>query len=123
MSKKAKLLVPAGVLALALFFGPSTSEASARDRGPRVAFHGHFGLPHGSVSVYANNGRYGHRPSYRFYHRPYYRSYNRPYYNSYYRSSYYRPYVRPYRLVRVYVYYPFPHWAIRRVYDPYYDPY
>jgi hypothetical protein len=27
------------------------------------------------------------------------------------------PFVRPYRTVRVFVYFPFPHWVLRRVYD------
>jgi hypothetical protein len=28
-----------------------------------------------------------------------------------------RVFVRPYRTVRVFVYFPFPHWVLRRVYD------
>jgi hypothetical protein len=115
MWKKAKWFAAAATVAFAvLFFGPATSKAFAWDNGPHVSFYGHFPLPHGSISVYSSNGPYR-------YHRPYYNRFaTRPFYGrSYYGRSYYRPYFRPYRSVRVFVYDPFPHWVVRRVYDPY----
>jgi hypothetical protein len=117
MSKKIKRSAGLAALAfVALFLGPATSKASAWDGGPRVSFNGRFGLPHGSVSVYANNGRSFRSPYSRGYSRPYYR----PYSYGYGRSSY-RPFYRPYRVVRVRVLTPFPHWIFRRVYfsDPF----
>lgn len=98
MGNKTKSFLSAVALAFAvLFFGPATSQAYADHRGP--------------------NPRYQRR------HRPYYNyNYARPYsghgygytrpYNG---RSYYRHY-RPYRLVRVFVYDPFPRWVYRRVY-------
>jgi hypothetical protein len=58
-----------------------------------------------------------HGPGYAKHHRSY--RYARPYY-----GGYSRPY-RPYRLVRVFVYDPFPRWVYRRVYTAppaYYAP-
>jgi hypothetical protein len=148
MGNKTKSFVSVVALAFAvLFFGPATSPAHAQHGGPRVAFHGQIPLPHGSLDVYADHGGYRHRGygqaySHRTYrHRqPYFRQdrdfrryrhdrfsrYDRPYPG----RSYYRHH-RPYRLVRVFVYDPFPHYVHRRVYyspgysaycDPY-DPY
>lgn len=97
-----KKLAPAAALALALQLVPAASKAQS------VSFYGQFPAPHGSVTVYANNGPYWHH------HR---------YYRPYYGHGYYRPYFHPYRSVRVFVPFPFPHYVVRRVYDPYYDPY
>ncbi len=111
MWKKARWFAVSATMAFAvLFFGPSMSKAHAWDNGPRVSFSGRFPLPHGSVSVYSNNGPYR-------YHRRHFNRYAaRPFFG---RSYYGRSYFRPYRSVRVYVYDPFPHWVVRRVYDPY----
>ena len=134
MGNKTKSFASVVALAFAfLFFGPATSPAHAQYGGPQVEFHGQFPLPHGSLDVYANNVGYHHRGygqgfSYRTYrHRPYYQPYFRHF-------RHYRPYpgrfsYRPYRLVRVFVYDPFPHYVHRRVYysspgfGPYCDPY
>ena len=88
-----------------LFFGPATSTARADHFGPNVSFSGHFPLPHGSLNVNVGHGpRFGrHRSFVR--HR-----FARPFFA--------RPYFarRPYRLVRVFVYDPYPRWIYRRVY-------
>jgi len=111
MRKKARSLPwLAGVaLAVALSFGPATPKASAWEGGSRFAFSGQFVGPHGRVFV-----RGGHFP--RFAHRPFFahRSFfaRRPFF-----GRVHRPFFRPFRSVRVFVYDPFPHWVVRRVYD------
>ena len=140
MENRTKSFVSVVALAFAvLFFGPAMSRAHAQYGGPQVAFHGQFPLPHGSLDVYADNAGYHHRGygqgfSHRTYrHRPYYQPYFR--HDRHFRDFHpypgrfsYRHY-RPYRLVRVFVYDPFPHYVHRRVYyaapgsGPYCDPY
>jgi hypothetical protein len=143
MGNKTKAFGSVVALAFAvLFFGPATSPAQAQYGAPRVAFHGRAPLPHGGIDVYANRGGYRHRGYGQAYSHRAYR--NRSNYQPYYRHDRYdrryRPYPgrfsyrnsRPYRLVRVFVYDPFPHYVHRRVYysspgfgtycDPY-DPY
>ena len=92
-----------------LFFGPATSKAQADHFGPHVSFQGHFPLPHGSINVNVGHGRHFRQQAY--YPR---QRYARPY--SSYGHSYYR-HQRPYRLVRVFVYDPYPRWVYRRVYN------
>ena len=106
MRKKTRLLGwLAGVaLAAALSFGPATPKASAWDGGSRFAFSGRFVGPHGRVFV-----RGGHFP--RFGHRSFFAP--RPFFRGH------RPFFRSFRTARVFVYDPFPHWVVRRVY---YDP-
>jgi len=107
MKKKSRSLPWVGGAALAaiLSFSPATPKASAWDGGARFAFSGRFVGPHGRVFV-----RSGHFP--RFVHRRFFA--DRPFFV-------HRSFVRPFRSVRVFVYDPFPHWAVRRVY--YDDPY
>jgi hypothetical protein len=102
---KLKSLASAAALGFALLaFGPATSTAKAATVNAHVAFrgghghggHGHF---HGHVRPY-----YGARFRYGY---PY--PYAYPYY----------PYAAPYRVVRVFVPLPFPHWVYQRVYAPY----
>ena len=88
-------------LVAALSFGPATPKASAWDRGSRSAFSGRFVGPHGRV--FFRGGRFP-----RFAHRSFFA--RRPFFV-------HRPFFRPFRSVRVFVYDPFPHWVIRRVYD------
>jgi hypothetical protein len=99
MWKKTKRSAGLAALAfVALFLGPATSKASAWDGGPRVAFHGRFGLPHGRVSVFGSRGHFiGHRPLFAA-------------------RRFDRPFFRPFRVVRVRVLTPFPHWVFRRAY-------
>ena len=106
MGNNAKSFVAAVALGFALlFFGPATS-AQAGHFGPYVSFQGHFPLPHGSIHVNVGKGRHFRRHSYSPRHR-----YSRPYHG----RSYYRHH-RPYRLVRVRVFDPYPRWVFRRVY-------
>jgi hypothetical protein len=100
---KLKSLASAAAIGFALLaFGPATSTAKAEP-----AFHGghvhggHGGHFHGHAVV-------------------------RPYYGARYRYGYpypyaypYSPYAAPYRIVRVFVPLPFPHWVNQRVYAPY----
>jgi hypothetical protein len=98
MSRKSRSGLVVGALALAmLLWGPAASKLFAWDGGSSVAFYGSFPLPHGGVVVSSGYPHYGY-------------SYAHPYY------SYGYPYYRPYRLVRVFVPVPFPHWVYRRVY-------
>ena len=115
MGTKTKSFLSAVVLGFGLlFFGPATSDAQAQHVGPRVEFRGRFPLPHGSIGVYAGNGgHHGNRYGKHYRNRSYSRHHSRPY--SYYGRSYYRDH-RPYRLVRVLVYDPFPRYVQRRVY-------
>jgi hypothetical protein len=92
---KSRSLVIIAALALAMMLsGPSASKLLAWDGGPNVAFYGSFPVPHGGVVV----------------------SSGYPYAYPYYAHGY--PYYRPYRVVRVFVAFPFPHWVNRRVYYP-----
>jgi hypothetical protein len=99
---KLKSLASAAALGFALLaFGPATSTAKAEP------VHGH-----GSY--------YGHRHA--GHYRPYYGRYVRYGYGYPYAYPYaypYYPYVAPYRIVRVFVPLPFPHWVNQRVYAPY----
>jgi hypothetical protein len=96
-----------------LFFGPATSDAQAQHFGPRVEFRGQLPLPHGSIGVQVSNaGHHGSRYGRHSRNRPYFRHHSRPYSG----RSYYRDH-RPYRLVRVLVYDPYPRYIHRRVYD------
>jgi hypothetical protein len=114
MGNKTKSFASAVALGFALlFFGPATSKAQADHFGPHVSFQGHFPLPHGSINVHAGNGRYFRHHSYYPRHR-----YARPQYG--YGHSYFRS-QRPYRLVRVFVYAPYPRWVYRRVYSTSYS--
>ena len=112
MEKKTRLVrwIAGVALASALSFGPAAAVASAWDGGSRFAFSGRFAGPHGRVFVHA--GRFP-----RFAHRPFFarRSFFAP--RPFFRVH--RPFFRPFRSVRVFVYDPFPHWVVRRVY---YDP-
>jgi len=110
MGNRMKSLAAAIALGFALlFFGPAASTARADDFGPHVSFSGNFPLPHGSIHVNVGHGpRFGGHYSHAS-HR-----FARPYYA---RSYFAR---RPYRLVRVFVYDPYPRWIYRRVY---YRPY
>ncbi|MGE5412715.1 MAG: hypothetical protein ACM3NW_00955 [Syntrophomonadaceae bacterium] len=88
-----------------------------RDGQHYAGGHGqHHGYGHGHHNGY---GRYGVGRGY---------GYIGPSYGWGY-GSYVQPYFAPYRTVRVFVPFPFPHWIFRRVYDgppvatPYYSPY
>jgi hypothetical protein len=110
MSKKKRLLgwVAGAALASALSFSPATAKASAWDGGSRVAFSGRFVAPHARVFVRGGRfPRFAHRPF--FVHRSFFAP--RPF------VGVHRAFFRPFRTVRVFVYDPFPHWIIRRVYD------
>ena len=127
-------LVSSIALAFALlFFGPSTSDAQAKD--------GRYGRGHGGYSQHYGGGhdqhhRYGHSQRYGYgqhyghgrYGAGHGYGYTSPYYGWGY-GSYAQPYLDPYRTVRVFVPFPFPHWVFRRVYygppvaAPYYSPY
>lgn len=114
----------ASVFALAfavLFFGPSTARVDAQQRhgGGYSNHHGGYSNHGGGYSHHRKSyGKYGHRGSY--YGHGAYRPYSGPYqpYGSYYGGypgcGYYGGYPA-YRVVRVFVYFPFPHWTYRRV--------
>ncbi len=92
MGIQLKSLVTALALGFALlFFGPAVSTAQAAPAHAHAAFRA--GRFHGRAFV-GPRVAFGH---------PY------PYY----------PYPAPYRVVRVLVPFPFPHWVARRVYAPY----
>ncbi len=119
MGNKLKSFAVAVALGFAvLFFGPGTSKAQADHFGPHVSFQGHFPLPHGSIDFHAGNGRHFRHQSY--YNQSYYprHRYARPYYGN--GHSYFR-HQRPYRMVRVFVYDPYPRWVYRRVYNSSYS--
>ena len=79
-----------------LAFGPATSTAKA-DHVKHGKFH-KKAVVHGSFAPVRH------------------RAYVRPYHRYASRVSFAYPYPRPYRLVRVLVYDPFPRWVYRRVY-------
>jgi len=112
MVNKFKSLIPLPAIVIAfaiLFFGSPASKANAQ-----VAFQAQFATPVGSFGVatgpapyYAGRPHYGH-------------GHARPYYGAY-RHAY-----RPYRLRRVFLAVPYPHWVYQRVYyapPPYAYPY
>ena len=101
MATKSRSFLVIGTLGLAMLFcAPATSKLLAWD-GPHVAFYGSFPLPHANVVVSSGYPYYG-------YPAPAYAPYGYRYY-------------RPYRVVRVFVGFPYPHWVYRRVYNaPYY---
>jgi hypothetical protein len=104
---KLKSLASAVALGFALLaFGPATSTAKAAPVSARAAFHG--GHVHGGHGHF-----HGHAAV-----RPYYGArfaYGYPYPYAY----PYSPYAAPFRIVRVFVPLPFPHWVNQRVYAPY----
>jgi hypothetical protein len=104
---KLKSLLSAAALGFALLaFGPATSTAKAAPVNAHAAFrggHGHNGHFHGHAVA---RPYYGARFAYGY---PYPYGYSYPYY----------PYAAPYRVVRVFVPLPFPHWVNQRVYTPY----
>jgi hypothetical protein len=112
MTKKSRSFawVAGTALAAALWLGPATLKASGRDGRSRVAFSGRFAGSHARGFVRGGQfPRFAHRPSFA----------NRPFF-----GRTHRPFFRPFRSVRVFVYDPFPHWVVRRVYDdPYCYPY
>ncbi|MEP6995511.1 MAG: hypothetical protein ABI968_13385, partial [Acidobacteriota bacterium] len=71
---------------------------------------GHHGSFHGRT--------FAHRTFAPIRHRAFARPYYRPFHTFAPRVAFASP--RPYRLVRVFVYAPYPHWVLRRVYTPYY---
>ena len=96
MGTKLKSLASAIGLGFALlFFGPATSTAQAE----HFSRHGSF---HGRAFAQRNFVPFRHHA----FARPFHRFAPRAFY----------PYSRPYRLVRVFVYDPFPRWVYRRVY-------
>ena len=113
MVNKIKSLIPLPAIAIAfaiLFVGAPASKANAQ-----VAFQaqvatpvGSFGVATGPAPYYAGHPYYGHGRA-------------RPYYGAY-RHGY-----RPYRLRRVFIPLPYPHWIYQRVYTyappPYAYPY
>jgi len=104
--QKARSFVSAAALAFALLsFGPAVPAASAWNGGSRGGFHGRF-ASHGGFGFHGHDGRFfrGHDRFFpghgRFFHRQF------PF----------RSFHRPFRLVRVFVSFPFPHWVSRRVF-------
>jgi hypothetical protein len=123
MVTRTRSLVSVISLAFALlFFGPSTSNAQAKDgRGDgrgHAAYSRHYGGGYGQHYGYGY-GHFGVGHGY---------GYISPSYGWGY-GSYAQPHFDPYRTVRVFVPFPFPHWVFRRVYygppvaSPYYSPY
>jgi hypothetical protein len=132
---------------MVLFLGTAAPKALAQNDRPRGSAYGRFQAPQGNARTGRGERQYrrqrsdsrrtfdqrfdgrfgGRRYGDRFDER---QSYGRSYgwgFGDRFENS---PFVRPYRTVRVFVYYPFPHWVIRRVYDdpteafePNYDPY
>jgi hypothetical protein len=108
MKSRSLVWVAGAALATALSFGPATPKASAWDGESRFAFSGRFVGPHARVFVRGVHfPRFAHRPF--FVHRSFFA--RRPF------VRVHRPFFRPFRSVRVFVYDPFPHWVVRRVYD------
>jgi len=106
MATRLRSLVSAFALAFSvLFFGPSTSRAEAKSFHAAKNHHGYHN--HGGDSRYGHPYGYGRRHGYG------YRSYGpyQPYYGSY--PGYYGGYPA-YRVVRVFVPIPYPHWVYRR---------
>jgi hypothetical protein len=100
MATKSKKYLVIGTLALAMLFcGPATTKLLAWGGGPHVSFYGSFPVPGGNV-VFSNGYPYYGYPG----SSPVYAPYGYPYY--------------PYRMVRVFVRAPYPHWVNRRVYAP-----
>jgi hypothetical protein len=94
-----KIALMSLVIGAALTFGSRRANA-------QVAFQGTFAGPHGAVSVgvgqpYGYPASYGHP----------YPAYGRHYYGAYYRPGYYPRY----RVSRIFVPFPFPHYVVRRV--------
>ena len=112
MGTRTRSLVSVIALAFAiLFFGPTTSNAQAwvghgSGHFAHSQYHGGHGR-HGVRHGYGYTGRFGWG----------YGPYVQPYY------------LNPYRTVRVFVAFPFPHWVFRQVYygprvaAPYVSPY
>ncbi len=120
MTRKSRSLIGVAALALGLSLLPAGASAQTwgrgAHRGPRVSnsgrFGGHFrgGPVRGHGRAFVGPTRFGHRgfvAGPRFHHR------------------FFGAGFHPFRVVRVFVYDPFPHWVVRRIYydcDPY-DPY
>jgi hypothetical protein len=102
MGIKIKSLASSIALGSALLAGPATSTAKAD--------HFVHGNVHGKAVVQHSFAPVRHH------------AYVRPFHRFAPRASFAYPYPRPYRLVRVLVYDPFPRWVYRRVYTrPYYS--
>ena len=118
MVTRFRFFASALVLAFAvLFFGPSTARVDAEQLwysnhgGGHSNHHGGYSNHGGAYSRHGKSyGNYGHRGSY--YGHGAYRPYG-SYYGGY--PGYYGGYPA-YRVVRVFVYFPFPHWTYRRIY-------
>ena len=133
MVTRTRSLVSFIALAFALlFFGPSTSNAQAKDgRGDgrgHAGYGQHYGYGHSQRYGYGQHYGYGYGYGYGHHGVGHGYGYTSPSYGSGY-GSYGQPYFDPYRTVRVFVPFPFPHWVFRRVYygppvaAPYYSPY
>ena len=111
MATKSRKYLVIGTLAMAMLFcGPATSKLLAWSGGPHVSFYGSFPVPFGNIVVSSGAPYYGYpAPAY---------SYPAPAYAPYAYAPYGYPY--PYRVVRVFVRAPYPHWINRRVYAPRY---
>lgn len=124
-------LATAAVFA-ALFFGTAAPQALAQSNRSRGSAQGRFEAPRGNARDSGRDrqslgGRSDSRRSFdrqsgrgfegqrqRFVERrPFGRSYGRGFGDRF--ES--RPFFRPYRTVRVFVAFPYPHWVLRRVYD------
>ena len=113
--KRVRSLVSAAAIAFAvLCLAPSSSAAPWHGGGSRGGFHGRGFARHDGFGFHGRGGRFfaGHG---RFF----------PGHGRFFdRGFALRGFHRPFRLVRVFVYAPYPHWAFRRVYyaapfDPY----
>jgi len=113
-----KLKSSAWFVALAfvfLFFGPAVSKTYAWDGRPRAEFRGTSGFPHARFNSFAGQRAFGRDrgffPRRSFFGGPRFAGQ---------RFGFARPFFRPFRLVRVRVWAPYPHWVFRRVYfsDP-----
>jgi hypothetical protein len=104
MGNKTKSFAAAAALGFALlFFGPATSTAQAERFGRHGSFQGRHELFSGRSFSHRSFGSFRHRG----FVRPFHRFAPRAFYG----------YQRPYRLVRVFVYDPYPRWVYRRVYS------
>lgn len=109
MSRSRKGLLTAAAASLLLFFGVGLSTATADHFGRGARFHGRFFAPHSSF-----HGRFfAPRAHFVVHSRPFVRS-SRSFYRLYYAP--YPYFIRPHRVVRAFVSYPYPRYAYRRVY-------
>ena len=112
-----------------LLFGAPAQKADAQERDPRASdTRRHDGA---NRQFRGGSGERGRSFGQRFDNRSYGQRFdNRSFGRRFSGWSWDRPFFRPFRTVRVFVYEPFPHWILRRVYDdesfevePYCDPY